>query len=124
MMLANIIDGMPKKRNKETGPRTTLIVATNALVAQWYSEIVKHCKPRLLKVMTYAGRNKIQTSDIIGTLTGNDIVITSYDQVRRSYPKAECPIDIQTAAERQNWWDRYYNDQRGDLHRIDFLRVV
>jgi SNF2 family DNA or RNA helicase len=61
MMIANILDGRPPKKSK--GPRATLIVATNALVVQWASEIKKHCKDRALSICVYTAKHKMMTND-------------------------------------------------------------
>jgi hypothetical protein len=31
---------------------------------------------------------------------------------------------MQTAEEKQTWWKEYYEVNRGDLHKVEFLRVV
>lgn len=79
MMLANIINGRPPKNDE--GPKTTLIVATAALVLQWKSEIPKHChvkkgkgSSRSLKVMVYHGKHKLETNDDAEMLLEFDIV--------------------------------------------------
>lgn len=74
MMIANIVDSLPPKKHK--GPRTTLIVVTNALVVQWASEIQKHArdeKTYKLKVLIYAKKQLI-TNDPVQTIEDFDIV--------------------------------------------------
>lgn len=75
MMIANIVDSLPP-RKKYDGPRTTLIVATNALVLQWQSEIKKHVsqeKKHKLKVMIYR-RSAMLSDDPPGIMMEHDVV--------------------------------------------------
>jgi SNF2 family DNA or RNA helicase len=126
MMIANIVDGMPEK--KDRGPKTTtLIVATTALVIQWLSEIKKHVRQEpayKLKVMIFKKSITEQAGDPVDQMEEADIVLTTYEEVRKSYPRAAFPIHLQTAEDKQNWWRDYYNRERGSLHKVEFLRVV
>ncbi|KIW01890.1 hypothetical protein, variant [Verruconis gallopava] len=126
-MIANILDGMPSKG--EEGPKTTLIVATNALVHQWYSEIEKHTKPMRngkhpLKVLIYTHKTSLVSNSATDCLLTFDAVLTTYSEVRKSYPKSKIPVELQTAEEKKAWWNTYYEANRGLLHRVKFLRVV
>jgi len=42
----------------------------------------------------------------------------------RSYPKAEVPLELQTAAEKHAWWTEYRKKHQGVLHDVHFHRVV
>jgi SNF2 family DNA or RNA helicase len=123
MSLANIVNGQPGKH--EDGPRTTLIVATPALVTQWFSEIEKHCdKKHIGSVLKHFGKHKLSTNDAAGDMAKFSIVLTTYDEVRKSYPKADFPIQLQTSEEKTEWWRKHYNKHRGLLHEVHFLRVI
>lgn len=75
MMIANILDGLPTKKDiKEGALHTTLIVATNALVAQWKSEIAKFTKAKALKVLVINSQNKLSSNDDKSTIEGFDVV--------------------------------------------------
>lgn len=50
--------------------------------------------------------------------------MTTYDEVRKSYPKEDYPIHLQTRQEREAWWQLFYEKNKGPLHSVDFLRVV
>lgn len=124
MMIANIMDSLPDRKCQ--GPRTTLIVATNALVIQWAQEIKKHVRPEphyMLRVMVYK-KSMYPHTDPVQTMEAADVVLTTYDEVRKSYPKEEFPIELQTAEDKQRWWREFYEREKGSLHRIRFLRVV
>ncbi|KAF2432590.1 hypothetical protein EJ08DRAFT_695349 [Tothia fuscella] len=123
MTLANIVNG--RKPKTYMGPKTTLIVATPALITQWLNEIAKHCEPKLkLSVLKHFGKNKLETNDSVAAMMRFDIVLTTYNEVQKSYPKAEFPIQLQTAEDKNRWWQKYYHENRGLLHKVDFLRVV
>jgi SNF2 family DNA or RNA helicase len=123
MTLANIING--RKAKDEPGPKTTLIVATPALVTQWFSEIEKHCERKFTgQVLKYFGKFKLVTGDDAEAVSSFDIVLTTYNEVRRSFPKIEFPVELQTTEEKNRWWTQYYHENRGLLHQIDFFRIV
>lgn len=126
MQLANIVDGLRlvNKKDKDAD-QTTLIVATPALVNQWYEEIYKHCDMKYLgKIAIYKASKRMVTSDPLGELRRNTIVLTTYTEVLNSYPKTEFPAELQTHEEKVAYWDQFLEENKGDLHRMSFLRVV
>lgn len=42
----------------------------------------------------------------------------------KSYPKAVVPTELTTAAQKDAWWREFYDQKRGVLHRVKWLRVV
>lgn len=124
-MLTNIVNGKSLQKNK---CRTTLIVASAALVSQWRREITE-------KVFTDResvhgiGRVKEYTAQLrsnqeIEELMECDIVLTTYTQVQKSYPKAEIPAEYTTAEQKNEWWKKHWEAERGILHRIKWFRIV
>ena len=77
-MLANIVNGRPPPDSE--GPKTTLIVATPALISQWMGEINKHTLQerkgswRPLRVLKWHGSSKPVTNDRLGGIPEFDIV--------------------------------------------------
>ncbi|KAF1985139.1 hypothetical protein K402DRAFT_335351 [Aulographum hederae CBS 113979] len=124
MMLANIING--RRLKGESGPKTTLIVASPALLSQWHGEILKHCEPKYVgKILKLYGPNcKIESSDPKQVIEDHDIVLTTYGAVRKSYPKIETPLELQTSKEKSKWYQTYFHTHKGPLHQASFLRVV
>ncbi|KAH7088900.1 SNF2 family N-terminal domain-containing protein [Paraphoma chrysanthemicola] len=120
MMLANIVNGQPPKGQH---PRTTLLVASPALLTQWAKEIEQHTNYGL-KIMRYSSGNRLDSNQPFEVLKHHDIILTTYHEIMRSYPKNEPPIDCQTAEQKIAWWKSVYENQRGVLHRMMFLRVV
>lgn len=115
------MNAQPPKGAK--GPRTTLIVASPALLTQWKSEIEQHTD-NSLRIMRYGAGNRIDSTDPYHILGSHDIILTTYSEVMRSYPKNEPPADCQTAEQKIDWWKKVFEKNRGVLHRMGFLRVV
>jgi SNF2 family DNA or RNA helicase len=120
MMLANIVNGQPPKGKH---PRTTLLVASPALLSQWSEEIQQHTDCGL-RVMRYGSGTRIDSNSPFDVLKYHDIILTSYNEVMKSYPKNEPPIECQTAEQKIAWWKAQFETQRGVLHRMMFLRIV
>ncbi|XP_014560185.1 hypothetical protein COCVIDRAFT_34661 [Bipolaris victoriae FI3] len=120
MTLANIHDGRPPKGSGR--PRTTLIVASPALLTQWKSEIEKHSSTEL-KIMRYGAGTRDSFNASSEILKGHDIVLTTYNEVMLSHPKTEPPESCETEDQEKAWWQETW-EQRGALHRVHFLRIV
>ncbi|KAF2121509.1 SNF2 family N-terminal domain-containing protein [Lophiotrema nucula] len=121
MMLANIVNGMPPR---SAPVRTTLLVASPGLLTQWMSEIGVHTQNGLLRIIKYGTGNRLESNQTYEIFRGHDIVLTTYAEVMKSYPKNEPPIQCQTADQKLAWWKKTYEEQRGVLHRMQWLRVV
>lgn len=126
--LAAIVNGKPLHESK---CHTTLIVASAALVSQWAQEIAdKVCTPKesktfgINRVLEYHSSAKIKGNQELEMLTECDIVITTYTQVSKSYPKAEIPSKYVTAEQKLEWWTEHYEKNRGPLHRVKWHRVI
>ncbi|KAF2816286.1 uncharacterized protein BDZ99DRAFT_433386 [Mytilinidion resinicola] len=123
MMLANIINGKAPKDKKDG--RATLIVASPALVEQWKEEIKVHCQPWATgAVMTWRAGNRLDSTEALSIMDSHDIILTTYTDVMKSYPKTEPPIEILDPEDKQAWWVNEWEEKRGPLHRMRFLRVV
>jgi SNF2 family DNA or RNA helicase len=131
MMLANIVNGKPEKKAKK---RCTLIVASPALCNQWCAEIQSHVqntdqnkKHGIGRVVQHRAGNRL-TDDLNKTVNRKieeaDICLTTYSEICRSYPKAIVPTNLTTAAQKDAWWNDYYEDHKGIFHQIEFYRVV
>jgi hypothetical protein len=56
------------------------------------NEIEKHTEPGALgEVIVYRSGTRIMSSDPVRTLSNMDVVITTYQEVLRSYPHCEAP---------------------------------
>jgi SNF2 family DNA or RNA helicase len=126
-MLTNIING---KSLQKVNCRATLIVASAALVSQWRREITekvytdKENKHGVGRVKEYHASAQLKSNQEIEELMECDIVLTTYSQVQKSYPKAEIPAKYTTAEQKNEWWKKHYEEERGPLHRVKWFRVV
>ncbi|KAJ4986313.1 SNF2 family domain-containing protein [Stagonosporopsis vannaccii] len=124
MMLANIVNSRDAMiRTKDNGPKTTLLVAGPALLTQWAAEIQQHTDCNMT-VMRYGAGNRIDSTDALQVLQSHDIILTTYGEVMKSYPKNVPPVECQTAEQKIAWWKGTYESRRGVLHEIHFKRVV
>jgi SNF2 family DNA or RNA helicase len=119
-----MVNGRPAKNDK--GPKTTLLVASPALLAQWKSEIELHTDASKVKtrIMRYGAGTRLDSTNAYEILAGHDVVLTTYTEIMKSYPKNEPPIECQTAQQKIEWWKEVFRTQRGPLHRMMFLRIV
>ncbi|KAF2265794.1 hypothetical protein CC78DRAFT_514734 [Lojkania enalia] len=120
MMLANIVNGRPPK---SVTVRTTLIVASPGLLSQWKQEIETHTNANL-SVMRYGPGNRLDCSHKFEIFKHFDIILTTYSEIMRSYPKNEPPITMQTAEQKLAWWKVEWQKKRGVLHRMVWHRIV
>jgi SNF2 family DNA or RNA helicase len=110
-------------RTGDRGPKTTLLVASPALLTQWAAEIDLHIDLGL-KVMKYGAGNRLDSTHIIPLMNTHDIILTSYTEIMKSYPKNDPPIECQTAEQKIAWWKETYKNYRGVLHQMHFKRIV
>ncbi|KAJ4379678.1 hypothetical protein N0V86_004860 [Didymella sp. IMI 355093] len=124
MMLANIVNSRDDMiRTNDGGPKTTLLVASPALLTQWAAEINLHTSMNL-KVMKYGAGHRLDSTHVIPLLNTHDIILTTYAEIMKSYPRNEPPIECQTAEQKIAWWKETYSKHRGVLHQMHFKRVV
>ncbi|KAI5363033.1 putative helicase, Zinc finger, RING-type, Zinc finger, RING/FYVE/PHD-type [Septoria linicola] len=135
MMLANIVNGKPQRGE----PGCTLIVASPALCNQWAGEIRKHTlskiteadkehakKHGLGRVVQHRAGHRLSSSDIEAkeAIEQANICLTTYQEICKSYPKAAVPANLVTAAQKDQWWKKFFEDKKGIFHHIRFHRVV
>ena len=128
MMLACIVSGRHFVA-AESG-KTTLVVGTGALVLQWMQEISEHCKINVVDNDKFGvGTFKIfrsrdaQTNHPVRDLENCDIVLTTYEEVAKSYPLRDPPEEIVDPKEQREWWKEHYENNKGVLHQARFFRV-
>lgn len=120
-MIANMVNG---RAPTNESVQSTLVIVPTAVIMQWMSEIKKHLEPDCLPAVVIYNREYADGSrDVVRSLQRHDIVLTTFEQLRRSWPKYKPPHDYDDD-EKQKWWEEVYDKQRGPLHRIMWLRVV
>jgi SNF2 family DNA or RNA helicase len=119
---ANILDGKPDEGSPE---KTTLIVAPACLLNQWMLELDKHVEPgKLARVIRYHSGARLHSSDPVADLKEYDIILTTYGEIQRSYPACEPPKHLVSEERKNAWWEKFYKENVGPLHRIKYLRIV
>lgn len=105
--------------------KTTLIVATPSLITQWMEEIEKHVQPKVLgRILRWHSGSKINSNDVLEDLKGYDIILTTYEEVRKSYPVYEPPMHLVGEQAKNDFWAKLYREKVGALHMMKFRRVV
>lgn len=105
----------PKK--KTPAVKTTLIVMPSGAVKQWEKEIEKHVNPGLFKkILHYKQSKEISMPN----LEDQDIILTSYAEVMRSFPVVPDTEEIEDLKEFVDKAQR----SRGPLHRMRFYRII
>lgn len=80
-----------------------------------FNEIRDHCHGRenkhgLGKVMMYKAGNRIKSNDDAAILEDADIILTTYYEVCKSYPKAVIPPSKVSAKQKDEWWKEFYEE--------------
>jgi hypothetical protein len=68
--------------------------------------------------MKYTSGSRIDSNFAEQILKSHDIILTTYTEIMKSYPKNEPPISCQTAEQKIAWWKETYESLRGPLHRM------
>ena len=86
-------------------------------------EIKRHAiKSYIPKVLEF--NPKAHANDPIDHLASQDVVVATYSQVQKSYPKKNPPVDLMTAEAKKDWWVKHYAENKGILHSINWRRVI
>ncbi|PYH38842.1 putative SNF2 family helicase [Aspergillus neoniger CBS 115656] len=124
--LANIIDGKPS--DPDDPIKTTLIIVPSHLVTHWKTQINLHCEKKAIgNVLIYKASSRLETldtNDTVESLARYDVIITTYDEVRRSYPRTKIVESVEGEEKLAAWWDQSYEEQTGPLHRMKYHRII
>ena len=88
-------------------------------------EIAKHVtKDKLRRVMRHYSGHRQGGLGAIDDMQKANIVLTTYTEVMKSYPKANIPDDLDTFEKLQAWWQVVWQEDRDILHKARFYRVI
>ncbi|KAI9665547.1 MAG: hypothetical protein M1831_001690 [Alyxoria varia] len=128
MSIANIANDKWADRGNR---KATLIVAPSSINMQWIEELKKHAitgevktnrKHAIGSILHYSPA--MTTDNDVEYLASHGVVVTSYHQVMRSYPKKDPPTEITSKADQEAWWKKYFNEHKGLLHQVHWRRVI
>lgn len=116
-----MVGNPPGAEDRARGVKATLIVVPATVIDQWIDEIKFHAETSTFpKVMHYRSSSKLS----IKILEDLDIVVTSYNEVMRQFPfpDKEGKEEIAEMGYRA-WWEKA-TQSLGDLHLVNWYRVV
>ena len=105
-------------------------------------QLEKHCEIDAIgEVLVYRANARYLTLDVPKSIQKHNIVyvqipssgvatyssvhrITTYDEVRRSYPQCNVPSQIADKDKLIEWWKETYENDVGPLHQIKFRRII
>ncbi|CZR69452.1 related to protein RIS1 [Phialocephala subalpina] len=120
-MLACMVGNPPGDLDIQRGTKATLIVVPAGVIDQWIDEIRHHTHENIFrKVIHYKTSTKLPQE----ILSDCHIVVTSYNEVMKQfpYPDNEGRQKIQEGGY-EKWWEDA-KQEMGNLHRIQWYRVV
>ncbi|KAH0271807.1 Calcium/proton exchanger, partial [Aureobasidium melanogenum] len=129
--IANIVNGRPLRgfpSHLQPESHTTLIVVPTNLVSQWKSELKRHTFRETKRAVWGLGMVRVfrdsQSADLDpAEFRRPDVVLTTYYDVRVSWPDCKFPEGL-SEAEREAFWMENFHNKRGPLHRHKFLRII
>lgn len=76
--------------------------------------------------MRYHSGSKIMgsTQSVAESFMKFNVILTTYQEVQKSYPKWQPSAELTTAEAKAAWWQRHYEENKGPLHAVHFHRVV
>jgi hypothetical protein len=119
--LACMVGNPPSEQDLKRNTRCTLIVVPASVIDQWIDEIHNHAEEAIFpKVMRYKASSKIPAA----VLQDLDIVVTSYHEVMAQFPFPDKHAREDIAHMGHAKWWRKAKKNLGDLHKVDWYRVV
>ncbi|TGO68172.1 hypothetical protein BOTNAR_0029g00400 [Botryotinia narcissicola] len=119
--LACMVGNPPTEEDRKRGVTATLIVVPSSVISQWLEEIRNHVHEKAFpKVMQYKASMNIPEN----VLKDLDIVVTSYTEVMKQFPFPDRKGREDIARYGYKKWWKNAHDQLGDLHKINWRRVV
>ncbi|KAH8705435.1 SNF2 family N-terminal domain-containing protein [Talaromyces proteolyticus] len=119
--LANIVDG--ERVSLDDNANTTLIVVPRALIDHWKVQISTHVEDGVLRVLYCHAGSRFEASDMVDTILRSNVILASYDEIRRSYPRI-AKSDSMDDKQAQLLIEQEYKKKAGPFHQIRFRRII
>ncbi|KAE8441985.1 hypothetical protein EG329_004111 [Mollisiaceae sp. DMI_Dod_QoI] len=120
-MLACMVGNPPGAKDLARGTKATLIVVPAGVIDQWLDEIRHHTAPKAFqKILHYKTSAKVPRN----ILEDLDIVVTSYNEVMKQFPYPDAKNREKIQAMGYHAWWKVAIKEMGDLHHINWYRVV
>ena len=110
--------------------RATLVVCSPALLSQWDEELSKRTDESVLPlILRHNTGTRMSAKNASGRsslewMKRADVVLTTYSEVMKSYPKYTMDADIEDPEEKRAIWKAAWDKKRGLLHRVHWRRVI
>ncbi|KAJ8609782.1 hypothetical protein MRB53_038931 [Persea americana] len=98
----------------------TLVVVPASLLDQWDGELKRHSE-NLTVYRHHTGSRQPRADEYFRT---NCVVLTTYAEVARSYPRYKPPPNLTTNEQKEAWWKQELEKNAGVLHKTVWRRVV
>jgi SNF2 family DNA or RNA helicase len=119
--LACMVGNPPGEEDAKRKVKATLIVVPATVIDQWLDEIKLHTKQESFpKVMRYKSSANIP----LCVLEDLNIVVTSYSEVMKQFPFPDKEGRENIARNGYKYWWKTAMLELGDLHRVNWFRVV
>lgn len=76
------------------------------------------------EVLRHSAGSRIRSNNVVKSMQKCDVVVTTFSEVLRSYPKYDPPEELVTENQKQAWWETHFEKYKGPLHRVMWQRVV
>ncbi|KAK6223047.1 snf2 family domain-containing protein [Colletotrichum tabaci] len=120
--LSCIVGNQASESLKDAGKGATLVICPSGqMISQWISEVKKHCNKRFAKSIVHF---KVGNKMDIELLASFNIVFASYHQLRDSIPSVKDREEKRNQLTDQVKHDEWVKENTGELHRIEWHRVV
>jgi SNF2 family DNA or RNA helicase len=121
-VLAVMVGNPPPENETKNNIKGTLIVMPSSVINQWKGEIGIHTEPNAFPRITHFSSQKSLPEF---ALTDADVVLTSYNEVMRSYPyPSKSDMGNFQICGGYDGWAKANGKVPGILHQIEWYRIV
>ncbi|KAJ0166073.1 Helicase-like transcription factor CHR28 [Colletotrichum tanaceti] len=120
--LSCIVGNQASESLKDAGKGATLVICPSGqMIGQWMSEVRKHCDKKFAKKIVHFKAGNKMDMDLLASF---NIVFASFHQIRDSIPSVKDREEKRILLRDEVKFDEWVEKETGDLHRIEWHRVV